>query len=133
MIDADWQRAAGEGTHATLSRFDMHNTLVAAGPHFRQAGTDDLPTGNVDLAPTILHILGIKTAQEMDGRVLFEAMLNLNHVPAANQTETNTIEAKKDFPAGSWRQSLRTSRVDTTIYLDEGNGSFAPKMGGSSD
>ena len=34
MIDADWQRAAGEGTHATLSRFDMHNTLIAAGPGF---------------------------------------------------------------------------------------------------
>ena len=129
MIDADWQRAAGEGTHATLSRFDMHNTLVGAGPDFRQAGTDDLPTGNVDLAPTILHILGIKTAQEMDGRVLFEAMVNLNHVPAAGQTETNTIEAKKDFAAGTWRESLRISRVGSTTYLDEGNGAFAPNAG----
>ena len=54
MIDADWQRAAGEGTHATLSRFDMHNTLVAAGPDFRRGQTDDLSTGNVDLSPTIL-------------------------------------------------------------------------------
>ena len=60
MIDADWQRKAGEGTHATLSRFDMHNTLIAAGPDFRRGQTDDLPTGNVDVAPTILHILGIK-------------------------------------------------------------------------
>jgi arylsulfatase A-like enzyme len=133
MIDADWQRKAGEGTHATLSRFDMHNTLVAAGPDFRRAQTDDLPTGNVDLAPTILHILGIKAPQEMDGRVLSEAMVGGDQVPAAGKTETKTIEAKKDLPAGSWRQSLRISRVGTTIYLDEGNGSFAPKMGGSSD
>src|SRR5881397_3706795 len=57
MIDADWQRAAGEGTHATLSRFDMHNTLVAAGPDFRRDQTDDLATGNVDLAPTICTFL----------------------------------------------------------------------------
>src|SRR5205814_7632806 len=56
MIDADWQRGAGKGTHATLSRYDMHNTLIAAGPHFQQGGSDDLPTGNVDLAPTILQI-----------------------------------------------------------------------------
>jgi arylsulfatase A-like enzyme len=132
MIDADWQRAAGEGTHATLSRFDMHNTLIASGPDFRRGQTDDLSTGNVDLAPTILHILGIKAPQEMDGRVLFEAMAGGNQVPAAGKMETKTIEAKKDFPAGSWRQSLRISRVGTTIYLDEGNGSFAPKMGGSS-
>ncbi len=129
MIDADWQREAGKGTHATLSRFDMHNTLIAAGPDFRRGQTDDLPTGNVDLAPTILHILGIKPPQEMDGRVLSEAMVNGDQVPAGRKTETKTIEAKKDFAAGSWRQSLRISRVGSTIYLDEGNGSFAPKRG----
>jgi arylsulfatase A-like enzyme len=125
-IDADWQRKAGEGTHATLSRFDMHNTLVAAGPDFRRGQTDDLPTGNVDLAPTILRILGVKAPQEMDGRVLSEAMVNGDRVVADGKTEAKTIEAKKDFAAGTWRQSLRISRVGSTIYLDEGNGAFAP-------
>ena len=129
MIDADWQRAAGEGTHATLSRFDMHNTLVAAGPDFRRGQTDDLPTGNVDLAPTILHILGIETAQGMDGRVLSEAMVNVDGVAAGGKTEAKAIEAKKDFAAGTWRQSLKISGVGSTIYLDEGNGAFAPNAG----
>src|ERR1051325_6680708 len=41
-----------DGTHASLSRFDMHNTLVAAGPDFRQGFMDALPTGNADAAPT---------------------------------------------------------------------------------
>jgi len=127
MIDADWQREAGKGTHATLSRFDMHNTLITAGPDFRRGQTDDLATGNVDLAPTILHILGIKTAQGLDGRILSEAMVNTNGVPGGSKTETKTIEAKKDFTAGKWRQSLRISRVGATIYLDEGNGVFTPK------
>jgi predicted AlkP superfamily pyrophosphatase or phosphodiesterase len=126
MIDADWQREAGQGTHATLSRFDMHNTLIAAGPDFRRGQTDDLPTGNVDLAPTISHILGIKAPQEMDGRVLSEAMINVDRVAAVGKTEAKTIEAKRDFAAGTWRQSLRISRVGSTIYLDEGNGAFAP-------
>ena len=133
MIDADWQRAAGEGTHATLSRFDMHNTLVAAGPDIRRGQTDDLPTGNVDLAPTILHILGIKTAQEMDGRVLSEAMVNVDQVPAGGKMETKTIEAQKDFASGTWRQSLRISHVGSTIYLDEGNGAFARTLERKSD
>src|SRR5438067_11534748 len=35
MIDADWNRKAGEGTHATLSPFDIHNTHIAAGPDFQ--------------------------------------------------------------------------------------------------
>ena len=126
MIDADWQRKAGEGTHATLSRFDMHNTLIAAGPDFRRGQTDDLPTGNVDVAPTILHILGIKAPQEMDGRFLSEAMIDADKVPAAGKTETKTIDANKDFAIGTWRQSMKISRVGSTTYLDEGIGGFVP-------
>jgi arylsulfatase A-like enzyme len=129
MIDADWQRKAGEGTHATLSRFDMHNTLIAAGPDFRRGQTDDLPTGNVDLAPTILHILGIEAPKELDGRVLAEAMVNVDGVGAERKMEAMAIEAKKDFAAGTWGQSLRISRVGSTIYLDEGNGEFSPRQG----
>jgi hypothetical protein len=125
MIDADWQRGAGKGTHATLSRFDMHNTLIAAGPDFRHGQVDDLPTGNVDLAPTILRILGITAPQQLDGRVLSEAMANID-MPAL-KPETKTIEAAKDFSSGTWRQSLQISRVGSTIYLDEGNGAFVPK------
>ena len=122
MIDADWQRAAGKGTHATLSRFDMHNMLIAAGPDFRWGYTDDLPSGNVDLAPTILRILGITPQQQMDGRILSEAMTD-GSAPKPN-AETKTFEAAKDFPLGTWRQTLKISRVGSTIYLDEGNGQF---------
>ncbi len=137
MIDADWQRAAGKGTHATLSRFDMHNTLIAAGPDFKRGETDDLPSGNVDLAPTILQILGIKPPNRLDGRVLSEIMVNSGPVAASGngglqsaepapsrKSETRTIEATKHFPSGTWRQSLQVSHVGSTIYLDQGNGAF---------
>jgi arylsulfatase A-like enzyme len=131
MIDADWQRAAGKGTHATLSRFDMHNMLIAVGPDCQRGLNDDLPTGNVDLAPTILQILGIKPSANRDGRILSEAMADSRNgglesaEPALSpKTETKAIEATKDFPAGFWRQSLKISRVGSTIYLDEGNGAF---------
>ena len=140
MIDADWQRAAGQGTHATLSPFDMHNTLIAAGPDFKHGEVDDLPSGNVDLASTILQILGIKPPKQLDGRILSELMVNNGHgaasrngglQPAApapsRKSETKTIETKKDFPRGTWKQSLRISRVRSTLYLDEGNGAFTPK------
>ena len=98
MIDADWQRAAGKGTHATLSRFDMHNTLIAAGPDFKRGQTDDLPTGNVDLAPTILQILGIKVPHQMDGRILSEAVAAPTSLLPAPKPEAKSIEARKHFP-----------------------------------
>src|SRR4030095_2904480 len=94
MIDADWQRAEGKGTHATLSRFDMHNMLIAAGPNFKRGETNDLPSGNVDLAPTILQILGIKSPQKMDGRILSEAMTVAMPLP---EPERKTIKATKHF------------------------------------
>jgi arylsulfatase A-like enzyme len=137
MIDADWQRAAGKGTHATLSRFDMHSTLIAAGPDFKRGETDDLPSGNVDLAPTILQILRIKPPKQLDGRILSEVMVNSGQgaasrngglqsaVPATSRKpETKTIEVTKHFRLGTWRQSLQISRVGSTTYLDEGNGAF---------
>jgi len=136
MIDADWNRKAGQGTHATLSRFDMHNTLIAAGPDFRRGETDDLPSGNVDLAPTILRIYGITPPQQFDGRILSEAMgksdrrgdTDSSRGELDNQTpETKTIEAARKFASGTWRQSLHVSRVGSTIYLDEGNGVFVSK------
>ncbi len=120
MIDADWQRAAGKGTHATLTKFDMHNLLIAAGPDFQNGLTSDLPSGNVDLTPTILAILGIKPSAALDGRVLAEAMKNSANL----KPETQTIEATKKFPGGIWRQHLRSSRVGSTLYLEEGNGGF---------
>jgi predicted AlkP superfamily pyrophosphatase or phosphodiesterase len=125
MIDADWQRGAGKGTHATLSRFDMDNTLIAAGPDFRHGYMDDLPSGNVDLAPTILRILGISPPQPVDGRILSEAMVNKDAIML--KPENRRIEGAKDFSVGTWRQSLQISRVGSTEYLDQGNGRFEMK------
>jgi arylsulfatase A-like enzyme len=136
MIDADWQRAAGKGTHATLSRFDMHNTLIAAGPDFQHGQNDNLPTGNIDLAPTILQILGIQSPPQLDGRILSETMVSASSRSGGLQStdqmrserpETKTIEVQKDFASGMWRQTLNISRVGSTIYLDEGNGAFERK------
>ena len=125
MIDADWQRAAGEGTHATLSRFDMHNTLITAGPDFRRDAKDDAPSGNIDLAPTILHILEIDAERELDGRILSEAMVGSSVTPPEPKSET--VTATRKLPAGTWRQSIQISRVGSTTYIDEGNGAFVPK------
>ena len=125
MIQADWNRRAGQGTHGTLSRFDMHNTLIAAGPDFRRGEVDELPTGNVDVAPTVLHILGIKSSGQLDGRVLLEALDSEGiNSPLA---KAEVIKAARDFPAGTWHQSLQFSRVGSTTYIDQGEGVFVPK------
>jgi len=113
-------RKAGEGMHVTLSPFDMHNTLIASGPDFRRGVADDLPTGNVDVAPTILWILGISPAQPMDGRVLTEA-LTIDG-PRVGTPRTTQIEAKNSQGKFIWRQYLKRTELNGVVYLDEGNG-----------
>jgi hypothetical protein len=63
----------------------------------------------------------------MDGRVLSEALVTVDEQTLEPKTET--IEATKGFSSGTWRQTLKTSRVGSTIYLDEGNGVFVAKQG----
>lgn len=63
------------GMHGSFSRRDVHNVLLAAGPDFRSGFKDTLPTGNVDVAPTIARILGL-SLRRLHGRPLLEAMQN---------------------------------------------------------
>jgi hypothetical protein len=48
--------------------------LIAAGPHFKAGFIDTLPSGNVDVAPTVAALLGVPF-DAPDGRVLDEAIL----------------------------------------------------------
>jgi arylsulfatase A-like enzyme len=121
QIITDSGRGPGEGSHATLSEFDVHNTLIAAGPDFRERVASTVPSGNVDIAPTVLRILGIESTQKFDGRVLIEGM---DERAAKIEALTKTIQASRKFPSGEWQQHLRVSLVGETVYFDEGNGSF---------
>jgi arylsulfatase A-like enzyme len=111
--------AKGKGSHASLSRFDMNNTLVASGPNFKRGVVNESPTGNVDVGPTILHLLGVKPAKPMDGRVLREALAGENFTP---KVKTERIEASHTNGFLRWTQYLKYSEVDGTVYFDEGNG-----------
>lgn len=71
------------GMHGSFSPRDVHNTLVAAGPDFATNFNDTLPSGNVDVAPTVAKILGFELPQA-DGRPLLEALRGGAHVDVSN-------------------------------------------------
>lgn len=115
----------GKGTHASLSRFDMLNTLVASGPDFKKGFISDTPSGNIDLAPTVLWLLGVKSPKPMDGRVLHEALTgHSSPLPKANEKR---IEATRELGLFRWTQYLKFSEVGGTLYFDEGNGEAVAK------
>jgi arylsulfatase A-like enzyme len=103
----------------------VHNTLIAAGPDFRKGMVDQLPSGNIDLAPTVLHILGVTSPEHMDGRVLTEALTS--ETSKSPDPATRTLNATRDLGATVWQQYLRVTEFDGTTYLEEANGHSEPK------
>jgi arylsulfatase A-like enzyme len=71
-------------------------------------------SGIVDIAPTILHGLGIAAPRTMDGRVLHEAFANGSSAPPDSTSE------KLETGAGSYQQMLYRTRVGESCYLDGG-------------
>ena len=117
----------GNGQHGSMSKHEMNNVLIAWGPSFKQNVTVDTPSGNVDLAPTVLQILGITDGPPMDGRILEEALAGstapkslIRGAPEVRPTETHHAEHRLGQQVYS--QWIKVSRVGTTVYVDAGNG-----------
>lgn len=106
----------GVGTHGGMSRHELRNTLIARGPSFRRSTVVDTPTGNIDIAPTILHILGLPGGDDMDGRVLHEALDGGGDV---SETECRSVTHAAEL--GDYRQEVRVTTLRGSDYLDEGN------------
>ena len=64
----------GVAGHGSSSPFEIHNTLIAAGPDLKQGATVTTPSGNVDFAPTFLQMLGLPVPSSVQGRLLNEAL-----------------------------------------------------------
>lgn len=110
----------GKGMHGSLSPFDLHNTLVAGGPDIRSGYRDEFPSGNIDVAPTILHLLGLKQTAGTDGRILAEALAD-TPLPEEKPV-TKRVEATQTLENGStWKQYLQTTTFAGKTYFDEGN------------
>ncbi len=74
------------GMHGSFSPRDVHNVLIAHGPHFKAGSVDSLPSSNVDLAPTVATLLAVPFKAPA-GRVLAEALLGKS---SDNQLEVTT-------------------------------------------
>ena len=108
-------------SHGSTSPRDLRNTLILAGPDVRSGTTSDVPAGLIDLAPTVLTMLGLPVPATMDGRVLTEVLrpgvVGGETTPTPEpQSETASASAAMTT-GGSYRQWLRRVRVGKTSYL----------------
>jgi arylsulfatase A-like enzyme len=115
----------GCGMHGSLSPFDMHNTCIAAGPDFRKGVEDNIATGNIDIVPTVLWLLGVEPEHKLSGRVLAEALTQPGTAPPS--CETRCLQAVFRMQDSIWHQYLKYTEVNGVLYFDEGNGEQMPR------
>jgi len=105
----------GVAGHGTSSPFDVHATLIAAGPDFKEHATSDAPTGNLDVAPTLLKLLGLPVPPAMSGRVIEEGM---RAGPAPESLRVVRSGDTVQTADGAYRLTTRISAVAGHSYLD---------------
>jgi arylsulfatase A-like enzyme len=107
--------------HGSTSPRDLHNTLVLAGPDVKRRQESDLPAGLIDLAPTILAMLGLPVPEAMDGRVLTEVLVAAPSGPGPDlegEPHEERLSAQTALPSGgAYQQWLRRVQVGRTWYL----------------
>ena len=110
----------GAGTHGSMSRYEINNVFMCSGPLFRKSVRTLVPSGNIDLLPTMLKVLGIPLREGMQGRVLGECFDD--HQPLLSNT--SYLQATRKVSNGTYRQELKISDINGIVYIDEGNGSL---------
>jgi arylsulfatase A-like enzyme len=108
--------APGLGTHGSGSPQELRCTLIASGPSFRQGMLAELPSGNVDVAPTVLRLLGVTAPAPLDGRPLTEALRDATDaVPAVGPPAVH--EARCELGDGPVTFRAVVERAGATRYV----------------
>jgi arylsulfatase A-like enzyme len=105
----------GVAGHGSTSPYDIHNTLIAAGPDFRKHAVSDVPTANVDIAPTLLRLLGLPAAPSMAGRIISEG---LGDGPAIETIAVERLQETVSTPDGRYQLTAYLSKAAGHTYLD---------------
>lgn len=125
----------GQGSHGSMSRHELRNVMFARGPSFKAGIKVETPTGNIDLAPTVLHILGVNGAPGsvgpvgavgMNGRVLYEALKGSEN-PGEPDWATELHNTERRVGDLVYRQQIQLCRVGETCYLEQGSSTLGER------
>ena len=103
--------------HGNSSPYDIHNTLIVVGPDIKSGVVSDVPSGNVDFAPTLCYLNGIRPPTAMDGRVLKELLCG-GPAPATVKVQNRIYRTQAQTGAVEYQLELSSSRVGDTDYLN---------------
>lgn len=106
--------SANRASHGGLSPWELRNTLVIAGPGIRRGVRSAAPAGNIDVTPTLLHLLNLPAPPTVQGRILAEA---ISGAAPVEPSVSRNVDARDHRGV---RSELHWSVVAAHRYLDYG-------------
>jgi len=111
----------GMGMHGAAGQREIHNFAAAIGPDFKRGFSDENPTGNVDVAPTIAQVLGLLPrgpgSISPSGRVLREALKGESSY--AGTAHGFTMKTELELQGVRTTTTLRLTRLGNHLYFDD--------------
>lgn len=95
-VQALTTQTALRSSHGSASPYELHAVLIANGPSFQSGVRSSLPTGAIDILPTVLHLLNVPVPATVQGRVLWELL----HAP-------------EDEPGEAWDEVLAPDQASS--------------------
>jgi len=117
FVDFGSNRAVSDVTLLT-GNHDMHGIFLAKGESVKK-GAGINGASLIDVAPTVLHVMGCKVPEDMDGKVLtgiFEAGFMEQHPVAFTEASANRKEARSEMSPEDQKQVLE--RLRSLGYID---------------
>ncbi len=119
--DAGPSFTTGMGMHGAAGAAEIHNVCAAIGPDFKRGFVDANPTANVDVAPTITHILHLAPnvgpgGAHTTGRVMTEAFPGER--PWVGTAKPIAPSTKLTLQGVEVTNTLRITRLGDHDYLD---------------
>lgn len=130
LVDEDWNDnknkfgypgtslSEGIAGHGGFSPYEVHIALIAAGPSFKKGYESDLPTSNVDITPTILHLQNIPVPPQMDGRIVYELLNEQTPAETRVKVKMETLQTNVNAQWGTYQLILQRSILGKYIYVD---------------
>ncbi len=102
----------GGGCHGGLSSYELNNVLMLGGSCFKTNEVVASPAGNIDIAPTVLHLLGMDLPIDIDGRVLQEALVG-------KLKSASLVEKDQTIIATNGQTQLLVTDYGTQRYINK--------------
>jgi predicted AlkP superfamily pyrophosphatase or phosphodiesterase len=110
--------SSGVAGHGGFSPYEVHIALLASGPSFKKSFESELPTSNVDITPTILHLNHLPVPNEMDGRVVYELLTEKAPAGTPLKAKAEVIKTEVNGPWGTYLLTLHRTILGEHIYTD---------------